>query len=304
MKKYISILLILLMLIPNATVTASAAEPCYLIGDADRDSELTILDATHIQRRLADLSPFDRLGDYLGDVDGDGQLSILDATCIQRRLAAIENAFYQEKLYPWSASIIRIDMNANSSTVQAGITVQFTIVEEDHAIPSEYEIYVDGLQLGERTAHCVFSYTFADQGSYRIAVIAYDPFGGTDVYTLDMTAVKEAEPPVITYAAYDKNTEQLTVRVSGGVAPYEYQYTIRNNIMPQPPEHLPGYTSEFIYKEDEDGTFYLQTPYCPYSTVNIPTYHLALTLTYYCEVQVRGADGAVSESKKVQIILT
>ena len=301
MKKYISILLILLMLIPNATVTASAKEPCYLIGDSDRDGELTILDATHIQRRLADLSPFDRLGDYLGDVDGDGQLSILDATCIQRRLAAIENAFYKEKLYPWSASIIRIDMNANSSTVQAGTTVQFTIVEEEHAIPSEYEIYVDGLQLGEHTAHCVFSYTFADEGSYRIAVIAYDPFGGTDVYTLDMTAVKEAEPPVITYAAYDKNTEQLTVRVSGGVAPYEYQYTIRNNIAP--PEPGPTYTALFTYETDEDGNYYLLCRYCPDSTVYIPTYLLTKTLSYYCEVQVRGADGAVSEIKKVQIVL-
>ena len=301
MKKYLSLLLILLLVVPNATVSAAEEETCYLIGDADRDGEITILDATHIQRRLAGIYDADRLEDYLSDVDGDGQLSILDATCIQRRLAGMENKFYQEKLRPWSALVTGVDTTAASSAVPEGTTVTFTVLAPEHEIPDEYEVYADGVLIAERTAHRSFQYTFDSEGSYRISVVAYDPFGGTDVYTLEMTAVKEAEPPVITHAVYDMNSKQLTVRASGGTAPYEYQYTIRNNIAPPPPE--PTYTALFTFETDEDGNYYLLCRYCPDSTVYIPTYLLTKTLTYYCEIKARGADGAMSEIKKVQIIL-
>jgi len=68
-------------------------------GDADGDGELTILDATRIQRWLAELCDMDGSA-YTGaeltedqiesaDADGDGQVTILDATNIQRRLAGL-----------------------------------------------------------------------------------------------------------------------------------------------------------------------------------------------------------------------
>ena len=302
MKKYVSILLILLMLIPQATVSA-AEEPCYLIGDADRDGEITILDATRIQRRLAGLAPSDRLADYLSDVDGDRSLSILDATCIQRRLASIDNRFHKENLIPWKAKITSVHTDVNSSTVQVGTTVTFTVVEEEHEILSEYEFYVDGIMISERTEHCVFQYTFEQEGSYRISVVSYDPFGGMDVYTVDMNALLRAQPPAITSAVYNRSTKRITVRASGGTAPYEYQYTIRNHIAPPPPDNPPAYTADFTLTQDGEGNWILQCPYCSDSVIDIPTFMLTPTLSYYCEVQVRGADGAVSEIKKVQIIL-
>ena len=57
------------------------------VGDVDLDGELSILDATHIQRRLVGLDEFSDLKEALGDVDGDGEVNILDATKIQRILA-------------------------------------------------------------------------------------------------------------------------------------------------------------------------------------------------------------------------
>ncbi len=73
------------------------------IGDADNDQTLTVLDATKIQRLLADLEPswlynesyiltaefsLDNPPRYLYlDRDGDGAVNILDATAIQRHLA-------------------------------------------------------------------------------------------------------------------------------------------------------------------------------------------------------------------------
>ena len=66
--------------------TPSAAE---LRGDADGDGEVTILDATRIQRYLADLITSEELAMDAADPDADGNVTILDATRIQRVLAEL-----------------------------------------------------------------------------------------------------------------------------------------------------------------------------------------------------------------------
>ena len=72
------------------------AEP-VILGDADGDGELTILDATRIQRWLAELCNMDGTGfdgaalnseqKTAADADQDEEVTILDATAIQRHLA-------------------------------------------------------------------------------------------------------------------------------------------------------------------------------------------------------------------------
>ena len=62
--------------------------PTALLGDADGDGKLTILDATAIQRRLASLSVAS-YNEKAADADEDGKVMILDATAIQRRLASL-----------------------------------------------------------------------------------------------------------------------------------------------------------------------------------------------------------------------
>ena len=59
-----------------------------LLGDADGDCSVTILDATVIQRVLAEL-PVDSYNEAAADTDGDGDVTILDATFIQRFLAGL-----------------------------------------------------------------------------------------------------------------------------------------------------------------------------------------------------------------------
>ena len=71
------------------------------LGDADNDSDLTIMDATCIQRDLAELAFIDEETDIyrftaesavkrFSDFDCDNDITILDATAIQRRLAGLE----------------------------------------------------------------------------------------------------------------------------------------------------------------------------------------------------------------------
>ena len=58
-----------------------------ILGDADGDGDVTILDATAVQRYLAQFSlEFPAIAEKCGDINGDG-IDIMDATAIQRYLA-------------------------------------------------------------------------------------------------------------------------------------------------------------------------------------------------------------------------
>ena len=61
----------------------------HIKGDADMDKSVTILDATRIQRWLADLIDEDEIDLISADADGDGDVTILDATHIQRFIAEL-----------------------------------------------------------------------------------------------------------------------------------------------------------------------------------------------------------------------
>ena len=76
--------------VENGTITIET-EKESVIGDADGDGEVTSIDVTLIQRRIADMDvPYS--DDILmnGDADGNGVLEITDATWIQRYLAEFD----------------------------------------------------------------------------------------------------------------------------------------------------------------------------------------------------------------------
>ena len=65
-----------------------AVDSKYLLGDSDGDDSVTIVDATVIQRHLAEI-PTAVYIEAAADADQDGQVTIVDATCIQRWLAEL-----------------------------------------------------------------------------------------------------------------------------------------------------------------------------------------------------------------------
>ena len=87
----IGLVLICLMIAVSMILPVSAAGS-YLRGDADGDGEVTIMDATVIQRRLAEI-PMPSFDERAADVDGDG-LNITEATQIQRYLAEFDNIYH------------------------------------------------------------------------------------------------------------------------------------------------------------------------------------------------------------------
>ena len=59
-----------------------------VLGDVDGDGEVTIIDATAIQRHLASIPTF-AYNEATADTDGAGEVTIIDATYIQRWLASL-----------------------------------------------------------------------------------------------------------------------------------------------------------------------------------------------------------------------
>lgn len=306
MKKCITAFMATVLLLLTLTVPARASESYSLIGDADGDGEVSILDATRVQRALAGLAELDILHNYLADVDGIDGVTVLDATTIQRALANL-GGFYQYRLDHWHAQIASVSSPPLSAPITAGSTVAFHIDEAPHPIPSLYEVYVDGILHRGRSADAHFSYTFQNAGSYRFSVVSYDPFGGVDVCSFEKTAVAAEELyPRITSATYNRNTTILSVIAEGGAAPYEYEYVIRNDIAGPPPGGNYTEIAGSLFEFDNDkntGQYILICRFCGESAVYLPIEALTKTLNYTCEIQVRDAYGNLSEVKKVQIVL-
>lgn len=99
-KKMLSFMLAVVMIFSVVSAAISVSGAAEVIGDVDGDGELSIFDATAIQRHLAAIDTLDDAVVKRGLVDGDDELSILDATAIQRRLAGIIKYFPVEMLVP------------------------------------------------------------------------------------------------------------------------------------------------------------------------------------------------------------
>lgn len=65
----------------------------YLLGDADGDDKVTILDVTTIQRLLATLSLVNPPDEQAADADGSNRIEITDVTIIQRWLTSMETPY-------------------------------------------------------------------------------------------------------------------------------------------------------------------------------------------------------------------
>ena len=80
---------------PSTSAPPATYDPSKLLrGDADADNEVSVLDATRIQRTLVDLDTIDKAHEPCADVDGDNDIAIVDATAIQRYLAGIANPYH------------------------------------------------------------------------------------------------------------------------------------------------------------------------------------------------------------------
>ncbi|MBQ6626147.1 MAG: dockerin type I repeat-containing protein, partial [Ruminococcus sp.] len=98
-KRIISLVIAMTMLVSMFSVgmvSASAETQSYVLGDANSDTKVTILDATVIQRFVAGLPGYEfeegTIEYAAADVNKDGKVSIFDATLIQQYVASYASA--------------------------------------------------------------------------------------------------------------------------------------------------------------------------------------------------------------------
>ena len=84
------IMLVLSLLSHAIPCSISASEQSFMLGDADGDGYIMIVDCTLIQRDIAGLAKIKSDNRDAADVDSDGIICILDATEIQRYLAEMK----------------------------------------------------------------------------------------------------------------------------------------------------------------------------------------------------------------------
>ena len=126
MKKVLSVFICTVLVICSVFPTFSA-QGKILLGDADSDNSVTILDATRIQRTVAELDVLDDIAKTAADVDSDGELTVLDATRIQRYIAELCNL---NGSTPYNA-------DTPIEYIDAGETETPTEVPETEAPPTE-----------------------------------------------------------------------------------------------------------------------------------------------------------------------
>ena len=73
-----------------AQTAFTAQKVNILVGDADTDEEINIMDATVIQCYLAHLLSLNGTQAALADVDHNGEINVMDAFCLQLRLADLD----------------------------------------------------------------------------------------------------------------------------------------------------------------------------------------------------------------------
>ena len=322
LKTVLSLVLCAVML-TGIAVPAHAALAPMRIGDVDFDCEISIADATVIQRYLAELGAkpdwyTEELFLAICDADGDGDVTILDATAIQRYLAELPSAFDgrdDNSLVIWdyyvgdsahhSTAEIRsvgVPGGTKNQIAYAGVPVDFTVEVKWGAKPRLFTFGIDGETIEEVKADGVrkhtFTRTFTEPGEYQVTTRAECAYGAATASTrkIEVRPLPEDGRPVIMGATFFDMSQMmsgngvLTVTAAGGTAPYEYCYTVCDGgeYLEEPASQTPG-----------KGTVIID--YVPDNEINVLA-ATGRTQSFYpmgtdicVQITVRDAEGRVSD---------
>ena len=187
MKKIISVLLLISLLLTAGTISAFATNEVPnegywiaetsdikpeelpgtvvgILGDSDRDGKVNVKDATAIQKHLADIATFDEADLIFSDADMSGDINIKDATAIQKFVASIDidlfvgHALYKpydldEKLFgEWKTTVDAAEI----------INAMLEIMFEEDPLAAKY-IHLESFTIWE-------IYTFRDDYTFSITI--------------------------------------------------------------------------------------------------------------------------------------
>ena len=91
--KPLKLIMGLIPIVLLAVICQAASAAGVLLGDVDGNGAVTSVDATSVQRKLAELPITAGFSKTAADVDGSGEIEITDATYIQRWLANLKTPY-------------------------------------------------------------------------------------------------------------------------------------------------------------------------------------------------------------------
>lgn len=250
MKKYLSMLLIVAILVSSsAVITQAVVSPDYAYGEVDENEGIGITDATLIQRFLAGSAELRKLRFELADFDGDGSINIFDATKIQMYVAGILKCIPRspQAIYT-SVEIENVSADFESGKAIAGVPVNFSAKAyvpygEREAYPITYEYYItlDEMPVEGgfyRDKNSNFEFTFNEGGKYTIELRVYNSYGEYSSYEFEYDVLRESSDELIVSALYpskfdfdeDENIS-VVAHAYGGEGPYEYCFKLENEVV-------------------------------------------------------------------------
>lgn len=252
--KIFKLMLICILLIALTIPSSYAAtyHNVYLFGDTDGDSELTVLDSTHIQRHIARMAEFDnKYLLYAADIDRDNDVTVMDATKVQRILCELDTQEPAEKYFVDDIRVPRLYSDHDSGRTYIGDTVRFRVEAESFNVsPVRYKFEVDGVTVQEGEDLTELEYTFTQACGHYVLVTVYNRFGswssnGGTIYVCDESLKPDSlymtgihfDPGITKPFFGESDSENIrkviqpkdgisTVKVNcaGGTAPYQYRF--------------------------------------------------------------------------------
>ena len=247
MKKVLAIVLSLVIVF-CVTISVGAVPAPHLYGDVNNDNSVDILDATEVQRYLAQVSEFSKLSLDLGNVDADGNVTILDATMIQRKLAGLISVFphSHEGLFTY-IDINNVTANFDSGIAMAGVPVAFNVeayCPDASPLRYQYEIFEAGndvpVCVSEVADESVFTYTFEKATEYFVCIKVHNKYDEIEQYELDYQVIEKTDDALRVSAVnrnkiYLNEYEEIIVTADafGGTQPYEYSFVLKGTDLKQ-----------------------------------------------------------------------
>ena len=228
--RILSIVMALILFVSTSVISASAALAPARIGDVDDNNEISILDATYIQRHIAKLQKLEQFACFVGDVDNNLKLTILDATLIQQFVAQKISEFPAGN---WATIDFHFEALVSDYNFCApvGTPVTFTAIATGYAKPFVYEFLINDEIVKPESEQNTCVYTFDKSGTYEVKVFARNRAGLEDIQLITFT-VNDAPATNNLHISslyhkgfYDYYTTFEAV-AKNGTEPYEYAFDI------------------------------------------------------------------------------
>ncbi len=135
MKRVLALVLSTVLILSSIPVLAYSHGE-FKNGDVNKDNNLSIKDATLIQRSVAKLAELDETQERLADFNMDGNINIKDATKIQKVVAKLEDMPVEETTPGESADVTETTTAADETTAPAETTIEPTTTAAEATAPN------------------------------------------------------------------------------------------------------------------------------------------------------------------------